>query len=209
MFVNAIETVAKFTRPIHSIGRNYGSTLIQPGAATLFFINADGWSLTCRHVAQQIILADKLLKKRNEFDNELQARSGEIKKKRILRELEQKYGFNKKTPYELYNSFINCVEGLLNFELKLHNNLDIALIKFNNFTRLLCDSFPVFTTNGSQLKQGKFLCRLGFPFVEFTNFAYDSTSDKIHWTDTGIKHILRFPLEGMVLHVISIQMGRL
>ena len=54
MFVKAIEEVAKYTRAIHSIHRNYASTVIQLGTATLFFINSDGWALTCRHVVNQL-----------------------------------------------------------------------------------------------------------------------------------------------------------
>jgi len=68
MFVQAIETVVKFTRPIHSITRNYGSTQIIPGAATLFFINADGWAITCGHVADQIFAADKITNKLQSFN---------------------------------------------------------------------------------------------------------------------------------------------
>lgn len=50
MFVNAIQKVSGFTRAIHSISRNFGSTKIERGAATLFFVNQDGWALTCKHV---------------------------------------------------------------------------------------------------------------------------------------------------------------
>ena len=53
MFVDAIEKAAAFTRAIHMISRNYGSDGIQPHAATLFFVNAEGWALTCAHVARQ------------------------------------------------------------------------------------------------------------------------------------------------------------
>ncbi len=45
MFVNAIERVDKFTRPIHSILRNYGSTDIIPCASTMFFINDEGYAI--------------------------------------------------------------------------------------------------------------------------------------------------------------------
>jgi hypothetical protein len=37
MFASAIERAAKFTRPIHTIHRFFGSTQVHPGAATLFF----------------------------------------------------------------------------------------------------------------------------------------------------------------------------
>lgn len=86
----------------------------------------------------------------------------------------------------------------MDVQLKAHSKLDVALIQFRNFTRLLCTSFPVFAANGGDLKQGKFLCRLGFPFPEFLNYAYDSAANKIDWTNTGRMDTPRFPIEGMV-----------
>ena len=74
----------------------------------------------------------------------------------------------------------------------------MALLKFEEFTKLLCDTFPVFATDGSLLKQGMSLCRLGFPFPEFTNFTYNSDTDSISWTDTGRTDSPQFPLEGMI-----------
>ena len=46
MFVSAIDTAAHFTRPIHTITRLWGEATVVPGAATLFFVNSDGWALT-------------------------------------------------------------------------------------------------------------------------------------------------------------------
>jgi hypothetical protein len=45
MFEKAIQKVAGYTCAIHSISRNFGSTEVQRGAATLFFINQEGSDL--------------------------------------------------------------------------------------------------------------------------------------------------------------------
>jgi len=74
---------------------------------------------------------------------------------------------------ELKHRFMNCVEGSLNLQVHLHSKYDVALLKFSGFTRLLCTSFPMFARVGTDLKQGKFLCRLGFPFPEFTLLDLD------------------------------------
>ncbi len=198
MFVEAIEKAKQFTRPIHSIARNYGSTVIQPGAATLFFVNEHGSALTCSHVAKQLLGAAQLSQKRQAFNDELEKRRGEKKEKQLIRELERKYGFSKTFVFELHNRFMNCIEGSLDAEIKLHDKLDVALIQFTNFSRILCETFPVFAANGGGLKQGKFLCRLGYPFPEFTNYAYDSATDSLQWTTNGKANTPRFPIEGMV-----------
>lgn len=198
MFVEAIEKAASFTRPIHSISRNYGSKVVHPGAATLFFVNCDGWALTCRHVARLLPMADQIAENYKKFQDEFASGQGKVKEKKLRKELERKYQYTKQSTIQLRNRFINCVQGKLDVEVRFHNKLDVALIKFNAFGLLLCKNFPVFVKDSSGLKQGKFLCRLGFPFPEFTNFTYNESKDTIEWTATGKADTPRFPIEGMV-----------
>lgn len=209
VFVRAIEVASGFTRPIHSISRNYGSTMVQPGAATLFFINADGWALTCRHVAVQLAAAEQLANKLQSFRNELATQRGTKKEKHVRKELERKYQYSDLTTIEIRNNFVNCIEGPLNIEVRAHPVLDLALLHFHGFTRLLCTSFPVFPADTSGLKQGKFLCRLGFPFPEFTNFSYDQASDSIIWTNTGKIVTPQFPIEGMITRHLQGEDGQI
>jgi len=209
VFVAAIERAAEFTRPIHTITRLWGSTSVIPGAATLFFVNGEGWALTCAHVARQFSIADQVLAKFRQFKAELAAVPSGKKARQARRALERKYGYTIKTPVEMFNRFVNCVEEPLDIEGRTHPSLDVALLHFRNFTRLLCTTFPVFSRDGSSLKQGKFLCRLGFPFPEFTNFEYDSVSDEIRWTTTGRPETPRFPIEGMVTRHILGQSGQI
>ena len=193
MFIDAIETAAAYTRPIHTISRNYLSETVQPGAATLYIVNAEGWALTCRHVAAQLAASGQIKSRYAAFKAES---AGENKK--TLKAIEKKYKLTKKMTVELENRFINCIEGGLKIEAKMHPTADVALIKFDAFTKLLCDAFPVFAKDSSRLQPGKMLCRLGFPFPEFTNFSYDKASDSIKWTDDGKHDTPRFPIEGMI-----------
>lgn len=203
MFVQAIEMARQFTRPIHTIARNYGSDLIQPGAATLFFVNADGWALTCRHVAEHLVASDKLAQKRGAYTEELAAIPNGRNMRKQRRKLEQKYDYTRQTTFEAYNNFVDCVEGELNVEIRLHDKLDIALLHFHGFTRLLCRSFPTFAANGADLRPGKFLCRLGYPFPEFTNFEHDPVTDSIRWTNNGRPDTPWFPIEGMMTRRVA------
>ena len=198
MFISGIETAASFTRPIHIIARFWGNTAVIPGAATLFFVNADGWALTCKHVASQLRSADQILEKFTAFKAERDQLPTGKKSRQLLRALKRKHGYSNGVPVEIYSRFVNCVEGPLQLDIRLHAALDVALLKFNNFTKLSPDTFAVFAQNGADLKQGKSLCRLGFPFPEFTNFEYDEAVDQIRWTNTGRTESPRFPIEGMV-----------
>jgi hypothetical protein len=65
------------------------------------------------------------------------------------------------------------------------------------FTRLSYSGHAVFAKDSSELQPGVFLCRLGFPFPEFSNFRFDETTEMISWTNNTIRTV-RFPIEGMV-----------
>jgi len=198
MFVSAIEIASEYTRAIHTIFRNIESKDIFPGAATLFFVNADGWALTCKHVVQHLIGSDQLQKRKSDYLSEIKKINGVKNERQLRRELLKKYDYLNNPMYEAYNCFMNCVEGNLQYEAFMHPELDIALIHFQNYITLACKSFPIFAKNGNNLKQGKYLCRLGFPFPEFTNFFYDETDDKIKWNQSGRIDSPKFPIEGMV-----------
>jgi hypothetical protein len=145
-----------------------------------------------------LAVADQLLLNFTAFKAERSAIPAAQTSKQTLRALERKYGFTNDVPVEMYNNFVNCVEGPLNLEARVHPSVDIALLKFSNFTRLAVPGFPVFARDGGLLKQGKFLCRLGFPFPEFTNFEYDQAADQIRWTTSGRPETPQFPIEGML-----------
>ena len=123
------------------------------------------------------------------------------------KELERKYKYSEDVTVELRSMFVNCVQGRLNLEARIGSDRDIALLKFSDFDRLGCNQFPVFPKDTAGLKQGKTLCRLGFPFPEFTNFAYDRENDSIVWTETGRSESPRFPLEGMLTRHLADMSG--
>jgi hypothetical protein len=198
MFVNSIETTAKFTRPIHFISRPFGLTTVIPGAATLFFVNSHGDALTCAHVAREILAADAVNARHQQFRAELAAGQGKVKLRHLEKELCRKFGLGPGVTTALKVSFVNCVEGELQADVKLHPELDVAIIRFKGFQRLGVTAFPVFASDGDKLKQGKVLVRLGFPFAEFSNFEYRQETDSIEWTTTGRTDTPQFPIEGML-----------
>jgi len=208
MFIRAIEVASQFTRPIHSILRYYGSVDVIPGAASLFFVNADGWALTCKHVAALIVNGDRIAKRKSDFEADFASMRGKKKDKQIFKDLEKKYALSHNELFEIRNNFVNCIEGPLNLQIVVHPDFDVALIHFMNYTKLNPQFFPIFSKDTVGLKQGKFLCRLGFPFPEFSNFTYDQTTNSIQWSKVGKDATPIFPIEGMVTRHLASQTGQ-
>ncbi|HVK97861.1 MAG TPA: trypsin-like peptidase domain-containing protein [Flavisolibacter sp.] len=206
MFVQAIEDVARFTTPIHTIERSYGSTTVRPGAATMFFVNEEGVAITCNHVAGLIPFSDNLSKKFTEFKrikDSLQ-KGGNYNKK--VKELIQQYGFDTNPLCELLVQ-LNCVQSFDGVEVTPHPKYDLAIIRLINPKNFYYNSYARFIRTGTEIKQGSYLCRLGFPFPEFQNFRYNASSDSIQWTNTGVTATPRFPIEGMVTRHLGDENG--
>ncbi len=198
MFAKAIEIAAKFTRPIHTITRNFGFNAVVPGAATLILVNADGWALTCGHVAKILLIAEQVNSQYENFKIERSKIIPGKKARNQLNQLERTFGYARDATIQIENTFVSCVDAMSDCEIRSHPSQDIALIKFNDFTKVECDVFPVFAVDGSELKQGKSICRLGFPFPEFCNFEYDVASDSIRWNNDPRNATPQFPIDGMV-----------
>lgn len=204
MFVSAIEEAKEFTRPIHSIMRCYKSTEIIPAAATLFILNEDGYALTCKHVVEGLIApADEINAKYASY----KARINEVplgaKRTKKISDIAKKFGYTSENIIEIYNHLIDCVDRFSELKWICHPVYDLAILKFNGFNELYCKKFPIFLKQTNQIQQGKFLCRLGYPFPEFTNYTYNRETDVIEWSDFGISESPRFPIEGMVTRFVK------
>jgi len=161
MFIKAIEEADKFTKAIHIITREYGSKEVVAGSGTLFFINSDGWAITCRHIAQNFIIADKINDKWKKFVEDLKKTEQKKKRKKAINELEKSYGLKKGITIQIKNRLMNCVDKLNGFQFRIHGDkeIDLALVKIE-CDNLLVNQFAKFPKDTSSLKPGKFLCRL-------------------------------------------------
>lgn len=197
-FSDAIERVAKFTRPIQTITRTYGSTVVEPGAATLFFVNEHGTAVTCKHVAEIVLQADAVNQQYQKFVEEKKKLPMSGKYNRKLRELEQKYGYKAGVTSQIKNIFVDCVDTFAGAEAFLHPTADVAILQFKGFSKLLYEGYASFKKSSSTIRQGDAFCRLGYPFPEFSNFQYNASGDDIEWTSAGKPNTPRFPTDGIV-----------
>ncbi len=198
MFVKAIEEVGQFTRPIHTISRNYNEKTVSPGAATLFFVNENGCAITCKHVIDLIGNRANINAHYDNFVKE-KAAIGKNKYHQRIKTLEAKYHFKTDTLIQLNELFVGCTNDTnFNFKWISHPKYDLSILIFENFKNPLYQSHAKFLKDTSVLKQGKFLCRLGYPFPEFKNFQYNAATDTIEWTNSGQVETPRFPMEGML-----------
>jgi hypothetical protein len=201
MFVKAIDEIQNFTRPVHMILRYYGNDYVTPGTGTLFFVNDEGVAITCKHIADNIIHADRINQQYAEIRKEKSSFGNKVdgKYKKQVEALEAKYGLNKQeTVIQMKCTIMNAFDKITSIDCVTHPTLDLAILKFHGFSSKRYSGHARFLKNPEAVKQGKSLCRYGFPFPEFNNFRYDPATDDIEYTTTGNAGTPSFPIDGIV-----------
>ena len=208
MFEDAIEKVSQYTRSVHSIMRVYESNKILAATGTLFFVNDEGYAVTTKEFARLLTAAGQMEKTFTKFKEERAAIPMDRKHDARLKELEERYKYHDKAIIQARNMFIDCIDKMSGYTCHTHPKYDLAIIKFNDFTQLKYNNHAVFSRFPAGVRQGKFLCRLGYPFPEFDNYRYNPERDTIEWTSEGRSGTPRFPLEGMLTRYLGDETGK-
>ncbi len=207
MFVDALDEVDQFTRAIHFISRYYGSAEIIPQSATMFFVNESGCAVTCKHVAENLINGDAVYSRYLGFKREFRMFEREptavIEKVR----LEEKYGLKKELLIRVKNSFPESVSGDYKLIIHRHPVYDLAIIRFVGYTGIKYRGFAKFLKDEQKARPGRSLCRLGYPFPEFTNYRLNKEIDDIEWSPDGRVLTPGFPIDGIITRQVADQNG--
>lgn len=203
MFADAIEKVGEFTRPLVYIYRNYGETVVNNGSATMFFVNEEGCAVTCRHVAETILASHSVNNKYNQFKKAKAQLVNASNRAQMLKKLEMEYGYKKGVTVNVKCHFKGCVCPVTEITCHIHKLYDLAIVRFKGYDRPMYKDYAVFADNADKLRPGQSVCRIGFPFPEFTNAIYNGITDNIEWGDMNNINTPRFPVDGIVTRHIA------
>ena len=194
MFINAIKTNKEYTRPLYGGIKLLGSDNIISSISTYIVVNDEGWILTCKHVAEQIINSENLKDLFTEYKT--------IQNEKELQRFKQKYGITNDDIISQINIFVNTFEGGHISKIILSKDLDIALIKWEDFENISVTEYPKFSNSPREI--GQSVCKLGFAFIEDDYFYYDSTSKEIKKYKGKDLNVPFFPLDGIVTRHVNV-----
>lgn len=207
MFVEALNQVDQFTRAIHFICRYHGSAEIIPQTATMFFVNEQGCAVTCKHVADNLIYSDKFytryLQFRKEFSYFEREKVAALEKKR----LEEKYGLRSDSLIRIKSSFPDSVNGDYRLVIHRHPVYDLAIVQFQGYSEIKYKGFARLLKDETKIRPGRTLCRLGYPFPEFSNYRFNKDTDDIEWSQSGRISTPAFPIDGIITRQVADQNG--
>lgn len=195
MFKEAIRSNVECVKPMATAYKIPSSDELISNMFSIILINKEGWALTTKGVANNIVEADKIHMKYEEVKKDLIA--NKIPPKKIYK----KYGIKENDAIILKNVFLNTLTSWSGLKIYAHEYLDLALIKFDDPEEILCNKFPVFASNNAI--QGEYLCRLGYPYAEFQAFRYDHSSKDIILNEIIDNGLQIFPLDGMLTRYLA------
>lgn len=195
MFKDAIKKNLECVKPMATAYKTPYSDELITNMFSMFLINDEGWALTTKSVANNIVIAEDIHNTYEKIKAELIA--NKVPPKKIYK----KYNIKEDSAVILKNVFLNTLDSWDSMKIFAHEYLDLALIKFENPGGFACEKFPVFAKNNPV--QGESLCRLGYPYPEFSVFRYDYASKDLMLNRVIEYGLQIFPIDGMVTRYVA------
>lgn len=190
MFKDAVRNNISSVKPLVSGYKKTSSDDIINSIGTIVVLNNEGWILTCRHLVDNIVVADKIMHKYEDVKKEL------FENKSTPKKIYKKYDIKDDQPLILKNVFLNLIDKWDGMKIIAHSYLDLALIKFENPGEILCDKYPVFAKDDAV--PGESLCRIGYPYPEINCFRYNHVTKDICIKEDFNSNMQPFPIDGML-----------
>lgn len=199
MFKEAIKSNKDAVKPMATAYKTPYSDELVSNMFSITLINDEGWALTTKTIADNIVVADKIHNLYADIKKEL------IENKVPPKKIYKKYKLNEESALILKNVFLNTISSWSSLKMIAHDYLDMALIKFEDPEEICCSKFPVFAKKNSE--QGEFLCRLGYPYPEFKAFRYNHSIRDLELNQMIEANLQIFPLEGMLTRYLVDEKG--
>lgn len=200
MFVNAIETAIQFTRPVVISHRNVKGECFS-AIGSFIMINKEGWATTAAHItnmSQTQADAAKAYKDADTKRKEIHSLNLDKKERTKRLKLLPSFDANSPTNASTWWSWNN----LQPTQIVILPYVDLAFVKFDAFDSALIKTYPVFKNPSKNIKAGKSLCRIGFPFSTITP-TFDAAKD-LFILPPGAIPLPFFPNEGIFTRTVLI-----
>lgn len=192
MFADAIDKARQFTRPLFQSMRYYDGTT-EAGLAACVFINADGWFVTAAHVLDVALAAQKHGPEILEFEAGMQRIKADPKlnskqRHKQIRQLREnpKWITAQSVVVGVGPSLMPVVEW------RAARDIDFAVGRIHPFNPSWISHYATFKDPAS-LRQGRSLCRVGYPFLPVT-CSYDAATNSF---GLNCDQLALFPNEGI------------
>ena len=195
MFKKAIKKNLEYTRPVFFGERLFGSNKVNSGIGTFIVLNDEGYILTCKHIAEKIIMARELEIKYNSYLEKTASKSA-----KEIEKINKEYNYENNTIVQAKNVFMNCFEEGILEKIILHKDYDLALLKFSHFKKVNVSSFPIFTTK--DIEAGESICKLGFPWPSYDCFLLNERTNTIEIKENASFETPAFPFDGMITRLM-------
>ena len=120
-----------------------------------------------------------------------------------MKDLEFEFNFRHNSIVQMKQLFLGCFDKITSLDCHLHPTLDLAILIFKGFSKVHYQGHARFKSDIEDIRQGKQLCRLGYPFPEFSNFKYNYKTDDLEWTKEGNQLSPTFPIDGIITRMLA------